>query len=66
LNKLRLGDYRRIFAESLEVLEETLVAEGEHILTPQLAAELARRGYRQDDLLVREVAFRCRKRQARA
>jgi SAM-dependent methyltransferase len=66
LNKLRLGDYRRIFAASLEVLEETLVAEGEHILTPELETELAQRGYPKDDLLVREVAFRCRKRRPRA
>lgn len=65
LNKLRLGDYRRIFAESLEVLEESLVKEGEPILTPQLETELAQRGYTKDDLLVREVAFRCRKRRAR-
>ena len=65
LNKLRLGDYRRIFAESLEVMEESLVKEGERILTPQLETELAQRGYPKDDLLVREVAFRCRKRRAR-
>jgi SAM-dependent methyltransferase len=64
LNKLRLRDYRRIFAESLEVLEESLVFEGEQILTPQLETELAQRGYPRDDLLVREVAFRCRKRRA--
>lgn len=62
LNKMRLGDYRRIFADSLEVIEETLVVEGEHILTSQLETELARRGYPKDDLLVREVAFGCRKR----
>jgi len=66
LNKLRLRDYRRIFGASLEVREETLVWEGEHILTPGLEAELAQRGYPKDDLLVREVAFRCRKRRPRA
>jgi SAM-dependent methyltransferase len=66
LNKLRLGEYRRIFAASLEVLEESLVAEGKHILTPELATELAQRGYPKDDLLVREAAFRCRKRRPRA
>jgi SAM-dependent methyltransferase len=66
LNKLRLGDYRRIFAESLEVMAEGLVREGEQILTPQLETELAQRGYHKDDLLVREVAFRCRKRRPRA
>jgi SAM-dependent methyltransferase len=66
LNKLRLGDYRRIFAESLQVLEESLVVEGKQILTPELETELAQRGYPKDDLLVREVAFRCRKRRARA
>ena len=66
LNKLRLGDYRRIFAESLEVMEESLVVEGEEILTPQVETELVRRGYPKEDLLVREVAFRCRKRRARA
>jgi SAM-dependent methyltransferase len=63
LNKLRLGDYRRIFATSLGVQEESLVREGEHILTPELETELARRGYPKDDLLIREVAFLCRKRQ---
>jgi SAM-dependent methyltransferase len=62
LNKLRLEDYRRIFTESLEVLEETPVIEGEHILTPELETELTRQGYSKEDLLVREVAFRCRKR----
>jgi SAM-dependent methyltransferase len=66
LNKLRLRDYRRIFGASLEVQEESLVQEGEHILTPGLEAELAQRGYPKDDLLVREVAFRCRKRRPRA
>jgi SAM-dependent methyltransferase len=66
LNKLRLGDYRRIFAASLEVREESLVKEGEHILTPELETELAQRGYPKDDLLVREAAFRCRKRRPRA
>ena len=66
LNRLRLEDYRRIFAESLEVLEETRLVEGEHLLTPELEAELTRKGYSQDDLLIREVAFRCRKRRARA
>jgi SAM-dependent methyltransferase len=66
LNKLRLGDYRRIFAASLEVLEESLVTEGTDILTPELESELAQRGYPKDDLLVREVAFRCRKRRPRA
>ena len=63
---MRLGDYRRIFAATLEVLEESLVAEGKDILTPELATELAQRGYPKDDLLVREVAFRCRKRRPRA
>jgi SAM-dependent methyltransferase len=66
LNKLRLGDYRRIFAASLAVKEESLVEEGEQVLTPGLETELARRGYSKDDLLVREVAFRCGKRRPRA
>jgi SAM-dependent methyltransferase len=66
LNKLRLADYRRIFAASLEVLEESPLVEGEHLLTPELATELAQKGYSRDDLLVREVAFRCRKRRVRA
>jgi SAM-dependent methyltransferase len=66
LNKLRLGDYRRIFAAALEVREESLVVEGERLLTPELAAELAQRGYPKNDLLAREVAFRCRKRPPRA
>jgi SAM-dependent methyltransferase len=66
LNKLRLEDYRRIFAESLEVLEETPLIEGEHILTPELATELTQKGYSREDLLVREVAFRCRQRRPRA
>ncbi len=65
LNKLRLEDYRRIFADSLEVMEESLVIEGEEILTPELEAELIRKGYTRDDLLIREVAFRCRKHRAR-
>ncbi len=47
------------------MLEESLVVEGEEILTPELAVELAQKGYTKDDLLVREVAFRCRKRRAR-
>jgi hypothetical protein len=62
LNKLRLEDYRRIFAASLTVLEESRGVEGEEILTPELETELTRKGYSQEDLLVREVAFRCRKR----
>jgi SAM-dependent methyltransferase len=66
LNKLRLGDYRRIFAESLEVIEESLVFEGEQLLTRELETELGARGYPKEDLLTREVAFRCRKRRAGA
>ena len=66
LNKLRLGDYRRIFNASLGVREESLLQEGEHMLTPELEAELAQRGYPKDDLLVREVTFLCRKRPPRA
>jgi SAM-dependent methyltransferase len=66
LNKLRLTDYRQIFRASLEVLEETLLVEGEEMLTPELETDLTRQGYTREDLLIREVAFRCRKRQVRA
>ncbi len=61
LNKLTLKDYRRIFSEYLEVVEESFVTEGEEILTPNLAELLAKKGYSRDDLLTREIAFLCRK-----
>ena len=66
LHKLRLGGYRRIFTASLEVREESLVREGEQVLTPELAADLAQMGHLKDGLLVREAAFRCRQLRPRA
>jgi SAM-dependent methyltransferase len=61
LNRLRLADYRRIFGECLEVLEETQVKEPAEVLTPELEEILGTLGYTREDLLTREVAFLCRK-----
>ncbi len=61
LNKLTLNDYRRIFSQYLEVVEESCVTEGEEILTPDLAELLAEKGYSREDLLTREITFLCRK-----
>jgi SAM-dependent methyltransferase len=61
LNKLRLADYRKIFNEYLELLEETPLAESAEMLTPELEAILLAKGYSREDLLTREVAFLCRK-----
>jgi hypothetical protein len=61
LNRLRLADYRRIFGECLEVLEETQVKEPAEVLTPELEEILGTLGYTREDLLTREAAFLCRK-----
>jgi SAM-dependent methyltransferase len=62
LNRLRLEDYRRIFGARLTILEESLLGEGEDLLTPALEQDLGQKGYDREDLLTREAALLCRKR----
>lgn len=64
LNKLRWADYRKIFSEYLEILEESATLEQTTPLTPELEEPLRAKGYTREDLLTREVAFLCRKQQA--
>jgi SAM-dependent methyltransferase len=61
LNKMRLGDYRRIFAEPIDVINESLTVEGASLLTPALEEELGRKGYTREDLITSTVTFLCRK-----
>jgi SAM-dependent methyltransferase len=64
LNRLRLADYRRIFEARLHLVEESRVTEGEEFLTPALEKRLIQqKDYTREDLLTREAAFWCRKRQ---
>ncbi|MGD0116214.1 MAG: class I SAM-dependent methyltransferase [Dehalococcoidia bacterium] len=62
LNKLRLADYRRIFAEGVDVIDEALTFQGIGLLTPAIEAELAAKGYTREDLTAATVRFLCKKR----
>jgi SAM-dependent methyltransferase len=54
LNRLRLGDYRRMFEEHFELLEwRHTKQEGKSLLTPALRAELA--SYTEEELLTKGV-----------
>jgi ubiquinone/menaquinone biosynthesis C-methylase UbiE len=61
LNKLCLRDYRKMFRECLDVIDEVLTHEGEKYLTPELERKLNERGYSREDLISRTVTFLCRK-----
>jgi SAM-dependent methyltransferase len=61
LNKLRLDDYKKAFAEQFEVLDLQLLRQGENILTPEIASELGAKGFTRDDLLTHNAFFICRK-----
>ena len=62
LNKYRLDQYRAVFDEHMDLLDENLSYEGEKLLTPEREAMLRDRGYSREDLLTRRVIFLCRKR----
>jgi SAM-dependent methyltransferase len=57
LNRLRLGDYRRLFQEHLKANREHSYEQGAEHLTPELFAELSGKGYTREDLLTRSVVF---------
>lgn len=61
LNRLRLVDFRRLFAVHLNVVAEELTRESLDPLTPALARELAAKGYGTDELLTRHAFFIARK-----
>lgn len=62
LNELTRRDYRRLFGEAFEILEETVCVPGlgRELLTPALRAELA--GYDDEELLSNKVSFVLRRR----
>lgn len=62
LNKLRLDQYREIFHEQINVVDEKLSYEGDKFLTPEIEKILQSKGYNREDLLTRTVVFICRKR----
>ncbi len=62
LNKLRMGRWRELLAEYLNVCNERLLHEGEGILTPELEETLGQKGYTREELLTREMIFIARKR----
>ena len=64
LNKLPLREYRRIFGEETAVVDEEVTAQGEGLLTPEIAETLRAKGYMREDLLTARVAFLFRKKQA--
>jgi len=61
LNKLRLDDYRRIFADTVDVIDEALACEGIDLLTPTIEESLHNRGYTREELLTYNLRFLCRK-----
>jgi len=61
LNKLRLDQYREIFAKHVDIFDEQLTYEGERFLTKELENELQHKGYTREDLITRTVTFLCRK-----
>jgi hypothetical protein len=61
LNRLRLDDYRRLFADSVDVVDEGLTFQGAGLLTPDVEETLAGKGYRREDLVTSTVRFLCRK-----
>ena len=61
LNKLKIDDYRRIVESLTNVVKEEKVEFGRDVLTDELEAELAAKGYTQEDLLTGVVVFAVRK-----
>jgi SAM-dependent methyltransferase len=61
MNRMKLHEYRQHFQDTLEIVDEKVVLEGERYLTPQLALELAEKGFTREDLLTRTVTFFARK-----
>jgi len=61
LNRLRLEDYRRIFADAVDVVDEALTFQGVGLLTPAIKEELSKKGYTREDLTTASVRFLCRK-----
>lgn len=61
LNKLRLGQYRRIFHNGTRVIGEQTAEQGANVLDEALFAQLSAKGYTREDLLTYAVTFLCRK-----
>jgi translation initiation factor 1 (eIF-1/SUI1) len=59
-----LQEYRQIFGEGTAVVDEEVTAQGEGLLTPEIAETLRAKGYTREDLLTSTVAFLFRKKQA--
>lgn len=61
LNRLTIGQYRRIFRDAMEVVEEETFVEGEAFLTREIEEELAAKGYTREDLLTSTLLLCARK-----
>lgn len=61
LNKLRLNDYKKAFADQFDVLDLRLACEGEKILTPEIQSELEQKGFSREDVLTHNAFFICKK-----
>jgi len=57
LNRLQLADYRKLFADSFEILEETVVSPGLgcHLMTSEIRNELS--AYSDEELFSNQVIF---------
>jgi ubiquinone/menaquinone biosynthesis C-methylase UbiE len=61
LNRFRLKQYREIFHEYMDVVDEKLTYEGDKFLTGEREKILQDKGYTREDLLTRNAIFLCRK-----
>lgn len=61
LNRLTIGQYRQIFRDAMEVVEEETFVEGEAFLTREIEEELAAKGYTREDLLTSTLLLCARK-----
>lgn len=61
LNRLTIGQYRRIFRDAMEVVNEETFTEGEAFLTREIEEELKAKGYTREDLLTSTLLLCARK-----
>jgi ubiquinone/menaquinone biosynthesis C-methylase UbiE len=57
LNRLKLEDYRRIFASTCTIVKEEATTRGAWALTDALEQELLSKGYAREDLLCEMASF---------
>jgi len=57
LNKMTINQYREIFRDYTNIIEEQTVIEGEKYLTGEIENELKKKGFTREDLLTRSILF---------